>query len=184
MRLFAAVFLPESTVAALAKAQAALAARLDGVKWTPPASLHLTLKFLGDVPEDRLSPAEDALARAAAAPGFSLELAGVGAFPSLRFPRIVWAGARRGTEEFGRLAARADEEFAAAGFPREERPFHAHVTLGRRKSPGPAREASWASIDLPVFGGVPVDEICLVRSRLDPGPARYDVLKRYPLQAL
>jgi 2'-5' RNA ligase len=110
------------------------------VRWVPVESVHLTLKFLGEVDDKLVPKIEEALAAVAAgAKPFPLSLSGCGCFPNARAPRVLWVGLGGGAGEAGALAAAVDEALAPLGFDREKRPFKAHLTIGRAKDP---REAA------------------------------------------
>lgn len=184
MRLFVAVPLPESLKNSLVGAQKALKEVLPGVRWVKAEQLHLTLKFLGETPEDRLAAVEGALESVLASrAAFPVELAGIGAFPSEKFPRVVWAGVHGGQETLRGLAAELEKALEPLGFPREERPFQAHLTLGRFKDPRPAAPSppwrEWASQDFGTFLAAGVN---LFRSRLHAQGPVYEVLRQYALK--
>ncbi len=131
MRLFVALNLPAPVRAALWAATARLRDLELPVKWVSGEGVHLTLKFLGDVADEREPELAAALTSAAAgARSLSLALGGFGVFPDFRRPRVVWVGiaAEPGLEI---LQHRVEQEFAPLGFPTEARPFRPHVTLGR-----------------------------------------------------
>src|SRR5439155_419839 len=138
VRCFVALDLPDDVRAALERTQASLrreAPRAD-LRWVAPAGLHVTLKFLGEVPEAALAPVADAVRTTAAAhAGITLALAGLGGFPSLARPRVLWAGIPTGVAEVGRLAAALERVLEPLGFPPESRPFRSHVTIARVRSP-------------------------------------------------
>ena len=140
------------------------------------ANLHVTLKFLGPIEETRVPAIADALGAAASrrAP-FDLAVRGLGAFPDVSRPRVVWAGLEE-ARALGVLAGEVDGALAALGLPRESRPFSAHVTLGRVREPrrNPALAAALAR---PAdFGRLAVTRVSLMRSDLGPGGARYTEL--------
>jgi 2'-5' RNA ligase len=149
------------------------------IRWVRVEGLHLTLRFLGPTPEDRVEPlraAAEALARAAAP--FEVELSGGGAFPSLARPRSLWVGVQDGAE---RLASLADALTGAAGecgLVLDTRPFAPHLTIGRtdgvRLGPVAARALEHAADGLEVR--FEVDRFILFRSFLGGGPARYEAL--------
>lgn len=140
-RLFVAAALPVEVKALLADLQARL--RRDGppVKWVAPASLHLTLKFLGETAAE-LAPSIGAAMRAALAAHqpVELHLAGVGAFPNARRPSVIWAGVGGGEAALVRLHADLDAALAELAIPRETKPFRAHLTLGRVRREAPAEQ--------------------------------------------
>ena len=105
------------------------------VRWVQPHNIHLTLKFLGSVPAQRLLDVTRAVQRAAVpAPPIPLELAVLGCFPNRRAPRVVWAGLKQLPEELRDLQQRVEKELVAIGFSAESRPFSPHLTLGRVRS--------------------------------------------------
>jgi 2'-5' RNA ligase len=120
--------------AALAKAQAGLRGSLSprSVRWVQPEGIHLTLKFLGDTPLEKVEGVQAALLRAAGqiAP-FTFTIGGVGCFPNTRQPRVVWVGVHELTGSLDRLWKAVESHVAPLGFPTEKRPFSPHLTLGR-----------------------------------------------------
>lgn len=179
-----AVLLPEGVRAALAREIERLRLVARGVAWVAPENLHVTLKFLGEVDEARLPSLREALAGAAApVPPFDLAVRGLGAFPSVGRPRVIWAGLGEGADAAAELARRVDEALASLGFPREDRPFAGHVTLGRVREPRrhPALTAAIEAGGGRDFGLVRVDAAALMQSRLSPHGARYTRLESAPL---
>lgn len=181
IRTFVAILLDD----ALREAVGAVVERLrplgGSVAWVPAANLHLTLQFLGDQPEERLAAAEAALDDAAArsAP-IETALHGIGAFPGLERPRILWVGLAQGALEVRALQARLAEALAREGFPREERPWHPHLTIGGvhddrrwRREAGPALRQALAQVAGTRFGTLRISEVALMRSDLSPRGARY-----------
>jgi RNA 2',3'-cyclic 3'-phosphodiesterase len=154
--------------------------------WVAPENFHLTVKFLGAVGTERLPDVERALGDAVAGvASFTLALRGLGAFPSTARPRVIWAGTAQGAAELAEVAARVERALSPLGFPTEERPFSAHVTLGRvrtpRRNPRLA-QALAASADVELLR-VPVERLSLMRSDLSPRGARYSELAGHPLAA-
>jgi RNA 2',3'-cyclic 3'-phosphodiesterase len=183
MRLFVALLMPESVTRALGQVEAELKGLWRGVRWVAPENLHVTLRFLGEVDAGRLGPVREALRVAAAvSDAFAVAVAGLGGFPSLRRPRVLWAGVVEGQEALTRLAFRMEEALSAAGFPKEERSFQAHVTLGRAKSSAAIRTEplpdAWAGR---VFGRFQAREFCLMESRLGPSAPIYRKVETFLL---
>lgn len=114
------------------------AAQAD-VKWVAVHNLHITLNFLGDVPESEIVPICQAVAAVSAetAP-FELEVVGAGAFPNLHRPRTIWLGAGAGQESLCRLQERIEKALRPLGFKPESRSFSPHLTVGRVRAPSPA----------------------------------------------
>lgn len=154
-----------------------LEAKNPAVRWVKPAGLHITLKFLGDIKEESVAPLSTELDHAASAcPQLDLALAGFGAFPNVRRPRVIWVGLEGSMRELLRLASDIDRVCPAFGVAREKRPFASHITLGRLKVP--------TMVDLavnPVSGTFSASEILLYKSVLLPGGAQYTVLHRSSL---
>jgi 2'-5' RNA ligase len=178
MRLFIALSLPDEVHRELALVQA----RLRGlpVRWSGPAGIHLTLQFIGETAEQRAPELLAALAALPAAP-LTLQLEGLGAFPDLRRPRVIWAGLGGDLAALSRLQAAVLATTAPLGFALEERPFRPHLTLGRvrqeagpeeRQALGRAIERAEAPAPLAWQAGGPT----LFQSALTPAGAVYTAL--------
>jgi 2'-5' RNA ligase len=178
MRVFVAVELPEDVREAVYRGTARLRQANRDVRWVPAPNMHLTLKFLGDIDDRRLAPVRKAVAAVAAdqAP-FDLCLGEVGAFPTLRRPRVVWIGVRGATDALGALAQRLDEQLHDVGFPRESRPYRAHLTLGRPRRPGALIDAPSVTVPDRTFS---IDHAVIMESRLSPQGAQYEALEVLP----
>jgi 2'-5' RNA ligase len=166
-----AVDLPAEVRDAIAESSSALRAANPRaqVSWTKPEKMHLTLKFLADVPDPTLSRLRTALAAVAIRHArFTLVACGVGGFPSRARPRVLWAGLTEGMREVGRLAADVERACEPLGFPLESRPFRGHLTIGRVRAPrGIGRiVAAMDRFESAVFGRWTVGEIVLYRSHL------------------
>lgn len=125
-RLFIALPVDEAVRSAAARLIAGLEKTGADYKWVEPRNLHLTLRFFGETPLERIPELEALLKSAARRPPFELVFSGLGAFPSWDEPRVVWLGVSQGDRELAELAA-------ALGAGEEGRPFAAHLTLGRRR---------------------------------------------------
>jgi 2'-5' RNA ligase len=172
IRSFVAVPLPESVRAGILAAAGELARELPSVRWSKKVeNLHVTLKFLGRVAEDRLGEMGSALERAVGAlPRFGVEMRGLGAFPSPRQARVIWAGVVDPDRRLAQVAEAIETAAAALGIAdKEARLFRPHVTVGRAKAGVDARAALAPFADRP-FGSVPVDEVQLFESQLGGGP--------------
>jgi len=174
IRTFIAITIPEDVRRKLVEAQDALRRTGADFKWVEPENLHLTVKFLGGVPSDRLPAVVRALQQAATGiPPFSVSLEGIGAFPDMSRPRVIWAGAVEGEKDAVALWRQVEDSMASVGFPPDERPFTLHLTLGRQRSPhrlAAAVEAAraWQHSH---FGRFTVSSLTVFRSDLRPaGP--------------
>ena len=156
-----------------------------GVKWVEPQNLHVTLKFLGDVDAEKIPRVCEAVQQAAAgiAP-FEFQLHGAGAFPNPSRPRTIWLGPAAGDKEMAELSRRIEKAVEKLGFPREGRRFQAHLTIGRVRHAGPELaelgELLRAAKDVEV-GTMPVDEVVVFSSQLQPSGPIYEPLARTPL---
>jgi 2'-5' RNA ligase len=151
------------------------------VAWVPAANLHVTLKFLGSIPEESLEAVAGRLRRLAARhPPFEARAARLGAFPSLERPRVLWVGVDGG-EAMGKLARDVEAQMAELGFARPEeatRVFHPHVTVGRVKHGAPLG-ASWTSeVEL---GASTMSELVVYESRTKSSGAEYVARARVSL---
>jgi 2'-5' RNA ligase len=184
MRLFIAIEVPESLKQDLAAAQDKIKVAGVDASWTRAAGMHLTLKFMGDVPETNVLVISDALTNAARmSAGFRISVAGIGAFPDQKNARVVWAGVAGDVEKLALLQVVVDEAMAVLGFEREKRSFIPHLTLGRIKRIH-ARDRWLKTLDgikgleLPAFD---VHDIRLIKSELKPSGAAYTELGRFTL---
>lgn len=188
-RAFVAILLTDAARQAVAAEIERLRPLSRAVAWVPTQNLHLTLQFLGEQPEERLSEAEAALGEAAAgAAPFGLTLHGLGAFPGLERPRIIWVGVAQGALEARALQSRVAAALGDRGFPPENRPWHAHLTIGRvfderrwRRETRPGLREAITRLGSAGFGEVPVKNIALMRSDLHPSGARYSELRAFEL---
>ena len=160
---------------------------IGGLRPVRPEGVHLTLKFLGDVPTERISAIGDAAGRAAArhAP-FALSLSGVGAFPNGRAPRVLWAGVAGDMDRLAALQASVDGNLAELGFARERRAFNPHLTLARLRDSASREDRARALGVLKAAQPAPetgfaVDGVALFQSTLGPGGAVYRRLHQAPL---
>ena len=181
IRSFIAIGLAEPARAAVVEYLERLRATVGGVAWTRVDHLHLTLKFLGDVARDGVPALVERLRGAVATvPASTLHVKGVGAFPNLARPRVLWIGIA--SPAVPPLAAAIETACEAEGFPREARPFRAHVTLGRiRPGKRPPDVAFLAHDGDRDFGVSPATDVVLYQSELGSGGARHTALATLPL---
>ncbi len=180
MRTFIAIEIPAEIKTAISELQTELRRAGADVSWTKPESIHLTLKFLGEIEERLINEIERTCVDVAAEfQPFTLDLNGTGVFPNARQPRVLWVGLAGEIEKAVEIQRRLDERLMAIGFEREEKPFHPHLTIGRVKSNRKTREllALADSYQLPKLA-FDVKEIVVMRSELLPAGARYTSLAR------
>ncbi len=130
MRLFTGISLPEATLYKLESLLAPLRP-LAQIRWSPSSNLHITTRFIGDWSPEKLPELLAGLA-AIESPPFEIQLSGVGWFPNLRSPHVFWMGVRA-DDSLARLAASTDFVLSKLGHPKEDRPFHPHLTLARTR---------------------------------------------------
>ncbi len=180
MRTFIAIEIPSEIKSALAALQTELRRAGADVSWTKPESIHLTLKFLGEVDEGWINEIEKACVDTASEfQPFTLKLNGTGVFPNSRQPRVLWAGLSGEVEKTVEMQKRLDEKLAPFGFARDEKEFRPHLTIGRVKSNRKTREliALADSYRLPPLS-FNVNEFVLMKSELHPAGARYTCLAK------
>jgi 2'-5' RNA ligase len=134
MRTFIAAPIPQKCLTMLAQLQRQLQASMAEVRWVRVPSIHLTLKFLGEVDQETISGLAEDLHRAAdGLNAFHLRLTGLGTFPDFKNPRIVWCGIEGDTRALSALQRIVEDACSRFGMPSEDRPFRPHLTLGRVK---------------------------------------------------
>jgi RNA 2',3'-cyclic 3'-phosphodiesterase len=191
IRSFVAINLPPATQDALTKVSQRLRRRApyDSVRWSRVSGIHLTLKFLGDVAPSDLPEIKSVLAEVGARhTRFRFTVGGVGCFPNVRRPQVVWVGLE---EESGVLAALqrdVEQSLAPLGFAPEKRAFHPHLTLGRtvrNVRPTDLRRLGEliATAGVGELGHVHVNAFHLMRSDLRPRGAIYTALAAFALEA-
>jgi len=154
-----------------------------GVKVTPGDKLHLTLKFLGETPQNLVGEIAVALREAAASvPNHSIKFIGLGAFPHVARPAVVWAGVQP-AGEIERLAAILDRLLEPLGFVPEARPFTPHLTLARVKGATPGVGELVAANRMTAYGEATVEAVELFRSEPTPTGSRYTQLAKAELRA-
>lgn len=176
MRTFIAIDLESEIRSALAEIKVRSGFSGRAVRWVRPASIHLTLKFLGDIDARAIPDVTTCMGEASrGVRPFTFRVEGLGCFPDTRRPRVFWAGVQEPEGKLGSLQARLDEALATIGFRKESRAFHPHLTLARFKGrvEGASRE------DLTgreFFGEQEASAMILFQSELRPSGAVYTPL--------
>ncbi len=176
IRLFTAIDLPADIQDRLYE----MGREIKGARSVPRQQLHLTLKFIGEVPKDRLPAIQEALAAVSAAP-FSLALQGLGRFPARGPARIVWAGCRA-ESRLQQLFSALEETLEPLAITREEREYFPHITIARLKIPSPAAVREFLAHHA-AFAAEPFAVKCfsLYSSRLSAQGADHQVEGCFPL---
>jgi 2'-5' RNA ligase len=184
VRLFVAINLPEDDKRRLGDALGMLATHDIPVRWAEPESLHITLKFLGEVAEPDVPAVSAALQQAVTGhQAFDVVLEGLGAFPSLSRPNILWVGASN-PRALGQLQESIESQLERVGFEREGRPYRAHITVGRVKKGAAIRDRALMDRMVSQFRyntQFRVTSADLMRSHLSSRGARYEVVAKMEL---
>lgn len=180
IRSFVAIELPEEVRKGLARLRDELERDEHRfVKWVDPGGMHLTLKFLGNIPSKRVTEVTGAMEEAThGISPFHLEISGLGAFPGLKQVRVFWVGIGGDVDKLSKLQQTIDAALAALGFAKEERPFVPHLTLARiRQGASPSERRSFGElVDSTIFEEkypVEVEAVNLMKSQLTPAGAVY-----------
>jgi 2'-5' RNA ligase len=188
IRSFIAIELPEEAKKGLARLRKELERDEHRfVKWVDPKGIHLTLKFLGNIPSNRVAEITEAIEEAAQGISpFHLEISGLGAFPGLKQSRVLWVGIGGELDKLSRLQQNIDSALADLGFAKEERSFVPHLTLARiRQGASPLEKRSFGElVGSTIFEDkyhIKVEAISLMRSQLTPAGAIYTCLSKVGL---
>ncbi len=181
IRAFIAIELAREVQAGLEGVLSRLRPAAKAVRWVSAGNIHLTLKFLGDTPLDKIEPLKRSIeSEAARHAAFELQVGGLGAFPNPRRPRVIWVGVKA-PEELADLVNGVEKATGPLGFPTEERPFSPHLTLGRVSQHATNEEVGalaelLTKTHMESLGISRVDKIHLFRSDLRPTGAVYTSL--------
>ena len=185
IRAFIAIPLPSNVIEQIGALQSKLKESGFKIRWVKPANIHLTLKFLGDIAPEKIAEIEKQLHVAVADhPPLTLAAKGIGVFPGIRKPRVLWVGVSGQTQDLRNLHQSVDSGMHRVGFAVEKRKFKSHLTLGRIKSfIDPDRLVqtmqSCSEFESESFNA---ERIHLYQSRLEPSGAVYTKLLTVPLK--
>jgi len=190
VRAFVAIELDSRLLKALDGLMARLQRELPSgaLRWVRPEGIHLTLQFLGNVPTERVPAVVRALEGACAeVPPLTMEVAGLGCFPNLQRPNVLWVGVEEPTGQLLRLQRHVAQALEPLGFEPDQRGFHPHLTLARAARgarPADLRQVgTWVAGAEPVsLGTLRADHVSLMRSDLRPDGAVYTCLATIPLR--
>lgn len=179
MRLFIAVELSKEIKKELTALEEKLKSSAADVKWVKPDNIHLTLKFLGETKEEQIEPIKKILnGLAEKFKVFKTEITGLGSFPSLKSPRVIWIGLNN-ISVILEMVKLLEEELDKLGFPKEKRDFQPHLTLGRVRSPKNIdilKETLAKNLDFKA-GVLEVRDVFLIESKLTPSGPIYTTLQ-------
>ena len=180
VRSFIAIPVPKAGIEVLERAVKRLDSEIGGqVRWVRPRGIHLTLKFMGDIPASTLERVLEALPEVAAAfSPFEISMSGLGVFPNSRRPRVLWAGLDGDLTTLLALQIAVDQAVEKLGLPKEERPFSPHLTLGRVRrdtNDEQSRKIGYlmSNTVLQAVPSWPVETVDLMRTELDPTGSRH-----------
>lgn len=178
MRLFVAIAIPDTIRERYAGLIREFRAIAPQVKWVRPEHLHITLKFLGKTPPEKLDALRQVLADVRSPDPAKLNFLGLGFFPNERRPRVLWAGVEA-SANLKPLAAEVDRAAQRLGFPLDERPFTPHLTLARFDPPGiaPKLLAVIRAKSAENFGALTATGFDLIESKLKPSGAEYTTVQ-------
>jgi 2'-5' RNA ligase len=181
VRLFVALDLPDQVRHAIAELIAKLQPKSRGARWIKPENLHVTLKFIGHVGNEKLSPIQSALSSIHAEQPVEVHFRGMGFFPNERRPRAFWCGIAA-SPNLAELAADIDRALVPLGIEAETRPFTPHLTLARFKSDEGVREVVHAANDMKStdFGAATETNFHLYESLLKSTGAQYNRVASFP----
>lgn len=177
IRLFAGLALPPDLCDELARLQGGI----PDARWTAPENFHITLSFIGEVPEDAVEDVDDALA-SVYAPAFDLNISGIGSFAQGNDPKVIWLGLGE-SKPLHTLKTRIDDALTRYAIPFEKRKYIPHITLARfRHMPDMQKTVDFMqaheNIETEAF---PVDEFILYSSTSGKNGPMYEPLEYYPL---
>ena len=182
MRTFIAIDIPEEIRRKIHDIIEALRPAGTKVSWSRAEGLHLTLKFLGEVPATKTEEIKTSLAAVHLPAALALQVQGAGYFPNERSPRVIWLGVDGGSE-LRELVARVEANLQPLGFPKEDRPFSAHLTLGRLRTPGKiaAVQELLRQQEPLALGSFTANEFFLYESRPSSGGSVYLKIARFEI---
>ncbi len=184
LRAFLSIDLPASLHPPLTQVQNSLKKSGADVRWVPVGNIHLTLKFFGNILETAVDTISGSTRRVTReVHPFELRISGLGAFPGIKSPRVIWLGLEEPTGALAHLYQGLEEAFHAIGYPPEDRAFNPHLTLGRVRSNKGREKLSTllANVAVPEFPAFRVGVLTLFRSTLTPQGSIYTPLQVLPL---
>ncbi|MFH2011275.1 MAG: RNA 2',3'-cyclic phosphodiesterase [Pseudomonadota bacterium] len=187
IRSFLAIELPKEIISGLSEIQNGLKSSLSQVKWVRPESIHLTLKFFGNIEEKIVGEISQVLEKVTAkTSSFVIDVKDIGVFPDISRPRVIWVGAESIGNVLNILQKETEDSLKKIGFKPEERKFSAHLTIGRVKSLKEKRQLIEQIVKLKGYevGSFRVENLFLFKSDLRPTGAIYTKLETFSLGAL
>ena len=184
IRSFLAIEIPKPILKKIEEIQGDFRSTHADVRWVSPEKIHLTLKFFGNIEESRIDPIFKSIEEPIRnTPPFSLKVHGVGAFPNMKNPRVIWMGLVEGEEVLISLQKQIEAQLEKIGFQPEDRPFQPHLTLGRMKSSRGKEELAgrMEKYKEEEFGDFQIERVVLLKSELRPTGPIYTLLRELRL---
>jgi len=182
IRAFIAIDLADSVRQKIGELQEELKRDREKISWPKPENIHLTLKFLGDTDEAKVDDIADRIIRIAKDyQSFTVSVSGLGVFPNYRRPRVLWVGMSNPPASLIEIAERIAAALAEIGFPKEDRRFSPHLTIGRVKAALSSRFIEKLKSRAFDGGGFAVNDIFVIKSDLRPAGAVYTKLREIGL---
>jgi 2'-5' RNA ligase len=184
IRSFLAIEIPREIQKKIEEVEEDLKSSHADVRWVTPEKIHLTLKFFGNIEESKIEPIVRSIeGPIQTTPSFFLKVRGVGAFPHLKNPRVIWMGLVDGKEALTHFQKQLEEALEKIGFESEKRAFHPHLTLGRMRS-SKGREELIGRMEKhkeEEFGDLQIERVVLFKSDLRPTGPIYTPLREIKL---
>lgn len=183
IRTFLAIDLPEEIKVQIENVQNRLKSTVKGIRWTRPEGIHLTLKFFGNISENKIADISSVVEKNTVdIRPLSLKVSTLGTFPNLKRPRVLWLGIGGSVEKLSDLQKEIEKDLESIGFQRENRAFRAHLTLGRIKSPKNVKGLSEIIKNEEIYdaGSFCAGGLTLLKSDLTPQGAIYTKLAYFP----
>ena len=184
VRTFIAITIPDQIRKMISDLQIVLKTYDVNVKWVRTESIHITLKFLGDVQKEKINDISQAVENAASGiKPFEISVDKTGVFPGKQRPRVLWVGVEKGSEKLAELAGRIDVNLQTLGFEKEQRRYSGHLTIGRVRSPHGIQHMIDKMMTSPINEEViPIKDIIVMKSDLQKTGAVYTPLHTIKLQ--
>lgn len=185
IRTFLAIDLPEEIKVQIENVQSRLKASVKGIRWARPEGIHLTLKFFGNISENKIADISSVVEKNTVdIRPLSLKVSTLGTFPNLKSPRVLWLGIGGSVEKLSDLQKEIEKDLESIGFQRGNRAFRAHLTLGRIKSPKNVKGLSEIMKNEEIYdaGSFCAGGLTLLKSDLTPQGAIYTKLAYFPFE--
>ena len=181
IRTFIAIPVPESVFVLQGNLKNTIEKKTGKVRWVKRDQLHLTLKFVGDTPEESIDDVRGVMQKVAnQMTPFKIFIQGVGCFPKIERPRVMWVGLDGAIDKLNQLVTAVHDGLHPLGFPREEKEFHPHITMARAKYPQ-KKTPDISSFLNTTYDPIPfrIEKIQFISSELFPNGPVYTILSTH-----